>query len=641
MPTPVASTTMVPRPPHRDPLEPYVTNRGVDKLHIRQPQGTANTAAPAIQEPETLEDVQTLLEESQRAPNDREEDEEDEEHKAMRQCEGPPFIPISCIRQAINTKFVSNFLKENDLPPEYCNKICYGSPGTEDTGCTRIMTILINIDKPESIKEFIEAGINDSHLPLECDKGKAILYCAGPIDLRLDLSKSRPAWLKKHCRHFYQEQWATIAPFFYKPDDQAPHYVLHEKDAPPFTMKRTVDMEDDDESEEEEEEALDAERGQTRILGGGGFADVYCTKVHKEYQDFGNLPLAHKDGWLAIKRLRIDSPRTFREEVQMLKRISNTHAHLIPLILTYDQPSEAGRYHFVFPWATSDMRGLWVKERTGPYYNDPFWLLNQCYGITDALSLVHNDYNQQEDPTSQVPKFGRHGDIKPDNILLFENYVGADAEGPRLVLADFGFGRFHRWVSRSQKDPKKTPKSPTYKAPEFELKGGRITRRADIWSLACTFLELMTWFLKGRNAVWVEFEDKRESNPDVDGGAQDNNEIKSDMYFQTNTKGSRARVKPAVVEWIGELHNCGNSSPALHQFLVFIEERMMTIDQQYRATSHEVATFLKELVDESARMETIRTRHDNCQANRHSTMDTQCTCKRPKPAPWELEAVPE
>jgi len=71
-----------------------------------------------------------------------------------------------------------------------------------------------------------------------------------------------------------------------------------------------------------------------------------------------------------------------------------------------------------------------------------------------------------------------HRDVKPSNCLL---------KGSHLKLADFGSAG---WVSRND-DTTSFPGSLAYMAPEVARKK-RCGRKADIWSLGCTVLELLT-----------------------------------------------------------------------------------------------------------------------------------------------------
>ena len=332
--------------------------------------------------------------------------------------------------------------------------------------------------------------------------------------------------------------------------------------------------------------------------------------------------LQRADHQVAVKCLRQKHRKAealFYREVNILKRLEEKkHPHLIPLILSYELEDLAGKFKLVFPLAKGDMRVLWGEDPEDNRHS-ALWILEQCYGISDALSVVHQDHKtniREWENNPNMPHFGRHGDIKPDNILIFEKQGGTGSNGPHMVLSDFGLGNFHRLVSRSRVDPRKTPNSPTYRAPEFDVKrdrGWSITRRADIWNLACTFLELLTWYIMGKDAVQNTFANRREYEPMhitrdqlVRGeryGVPSEGVVGlfEDIFFQiiedAQAEDDPARVKPSVTDWIEELSNHSRCSKELKEFLYYIRAHMMEIDPNKRAQAHGVARFLRSLLD--------------------------------------------
>ena len=80
----------------------------------------------------------------------------------------------------------------------------------------------------------------------------------------------------------------------------------------------------------------------------------------------------------------------------------------------------------------------------------------------------------------------RHRDIKPQNILV---------KGLHVYLTDFGISLDWENLSRST-TTNETAKSPLYCAPEV-ARGEKRNTSADIWSLGCVFVEMLT-LIKGR-----------------------------------------------------------------------------------------------------------------------------------------------
>jgi serine/threonine protein kinase len=112
-------------------------------------------------------------------------------------------------------------------------------------------------------------------------------------------------------------------------------------------------------------------------------------------------------------------------------------------------------------------------------------------GLTTALHMLHAQFKC------------RHGDLKPGNILCVE-------EGGETILkiADFGVSRIHHAQTTYRKSATTTALlTPSYQGPEVEFekvdkKDQRPrSRKYDIWSLGCVFLEFSIWLLHGPKAI--------------------------------------------------------------------------------------------------------------------------------------------
>lgn len=212
----------------------------------------------------------------------------------------------------------------------------------------------------------------------------------------------------------------------------------------------------------------------------------------------------------AVKRFIGPGRHDFDQERHALQRFSGSnkgHQHLVRLLLSYNIRQE---YFMIFHWAEYDLAGLWESMQSDPTSSHHLiWLLEQCCGISQALCKVHRhdswplkeSFDTDSCPTDSRNR-GRHGDIKPLNILCFGPSGQANLEKYKLVVADYTLMRFHSPKSLGKTSPKGLRFSQTYRPPEVEQgPDARIDQKYDIWSLGCVFLEFLTWYLLGNAAI--------------------------------------------------------------------------------------------------------------------------------------------
>lgn len=115
----------------------------------------------------------------------------------------------------------------------------------------------------------------------------------------------------------------------------------------------------------------------------------------------------------------------------------------------------------------------------------------------------------------------------------------------------------------------------TYRAPEFDLPFGKISRVSDIFSLGCVFLEFVTWQLEGYTSVHDSFPDARLEMDDY--------QIMSDTFFKIEN--GNAIVKPKVSDWVRRLLRDPHCSNYHKDFLTLIEEKMLAPSAKDRIRS--------------------------------------------------------
>jgi serine/threonine protein kinase len=147
--------------------------------------------------------------------------------------------------------------------------------------------------------------------------------------------------------------------------------------------------------------------------------------------------------------------------------------------------------------------------------------------------------------------YGCHGDLKLQNVLWFRD--GPDDRGI-LKITDFGLGSFNSKKSRSMEPLKNIARSPSYRAPEYDLEDGKATRACDVWSLGCIFLEFVTWLLGGKQLL-EEFGKARLSVSNFPVM------LCSDKFFDIETD-ENGQHKAVVKKSVGEVSNYNAISPA-------------------------------------------------------------------------------
>ena len=169
---------------------------------------------------------------------------------------------------------------------------------------------------------------------------------------------------------------------------------------------------------------------------------------------------------VAIKKLSdisdiIDAKRMLRE-IKILRHFK--HENIVKLRSVFAKP--AGSFYTI-------------------YLVTDLWDIDLCRIIRQSRSELSDDHNQYL--MYQIFKALQflhvngiiHRDIKPSNILANENCD--------LVLCDFGFAR----EIECDSDMTEYVITRFYRAPEVMLSSHKYTHAVDIWSVGCTFFELI------------------------------------------------------------------------------------------------------------------------------------------------------
>ncbi|TVY48835.1 Serine/threonine-protein kinase [Lachnellula occidentalis] len=367
----------------------------------------------------------------------------------------------------------------------------------------RLFAILVCLGLGELIPQFIDEGIDDGDLPFgRTDDSRR------PRSWQL-CSKSRPnepikcmaGWKQSIIVNFDREQRYVLAHIFdNKEEGRIPHYDIGNNCILPFVK--------------------DEEQGNQ--VKQGGFSTVWEIIIHPAHQRLHCSTNSEKSSpSMALKRLHSTEEEDFLSEVAMFEAFTDhDHPHLVRLLATYRYRN---RYYLLFPFAKLNLRNYWESKPLPDFTESMIlWSLHQCKAIASGLHLIHTRQTTQrladwgiasagngslagvEDATRE---FGRHGDIKPENILwsMEIDEIHADRckcifERGYLLIADFGLMEFHRRLTRSKVLAQKIGGSQTYGPPEMGL-NKEISRAYDIWSLGCLYLEFIIWMVLGWEAL--------------------------------------------------------------------------------------------------------------------------------------------
>lgn len=192
----------------------------------------------------------------------------------------------------------------------------------------------------------------------------------------------------------------------------------------------------------------------------------------------------------------------------MLSRLGGKKPHTVKLLATF---CHGGTYSLLFQWAECDLLEYWDRPPGGHEKNAALvrWVCAQCLGLTGALDWIHNPSGDVLDAENKE-LFGRHGDIKAENILFYK--ASPDATDPlalgELVITDFGLSSLNHKNTCTNIANGDILHTTAYAPPESVLPGQFISRAIDIWALGCVYLEFVTWLIGGRGFL-VKFKTAR------------------------------------------------------------------------------------------------------------------------------------
>jgi serine/threonine protein kinase len=170
--------------------------------------------------------------------------------------------------------------------------------------------------------------------------------------------------------------------------------------------------------------------------------------------------------------------------------------HLVKAI-AYLYNDTRTEHTFIFPWAEyGNLWEFWNHQKIVP--EDREYFVNVFKQLTCLACAIDEISNEGL----------RHGDLKPENIVCFktDNGIPYDQKDPsikiRLVIIDVGLAKTHAEATKKRLATDTLVSTRRYAAPELETKTrSELSRRFDVWSMGCIFLEFTIWLLYGTDEL--------------------------------------------------------------------------------------------------------------------------------------------
>jgi serine/threonine protein kinase len=319
-----------------------------------------------------------------------------------------------------------------------------------------------------------------------------------------------------------------------------------------------------------------------RELGKGGYGTVFETRVPKGVWRSSSTGSTNVDEMYVASKVFNDK-EVFDAEVAIYKTIEQdgTHKNLTKYLGSLQYDTGQGTKHVIFlPQAICNLDAF-LTDPTRVGQNQDFGTKNilqyaaatlrDAAGLVCGLKHLHEALTDENGQDISV----LHGDIKPQNILVF-----GDGQGQgRYIwkLADYGLSKT-KSRERGRDDTSSPSRNGTFISPEAHS-GSKVTIVSDLWSLAAVLIVVITHIVdgpEGKDSLVKKFHITRQ--------VEDSND-RHDRFFEGS--GDNACVNTRVTEWCDKLRKIAaekgeNFGQIISEILDFLENNLLVLDVEKR-----------------------------------------------------------
>ncbi|KAK7899943.1 hypothetical protein LTR67_003689 [Exophiala xenobiotica] len=340
-------------------------------------------------------------------------------------------------------------------------------------------------------------------------------------------------------------------------------------------------------------------------LGEGAYGTVYSVKINLAHNAISRArtlgshdPFTSATSYESPERLfavkQFSNPVAFQRERLILKQLADyPHPHIVLHLTTWTQDTA---HYILYDLARCNLRE-YMNTVESPPLSRPhvLWFLRQLDGLAKAIFYVHHFKR----PTLSDPKpeadyaWGRHNDIKPENILVFEK---APNQNPVFKLTDFGCGVFTEPTGDHSVGVPGNVGTETYWPPD-QFRNKKTSRPFDMWAIGCVYLESLLWlFGFFQEEGQRRFATARMSLP---GQSGDENARQDRYWYKEKARlgGPKSyHLKPAVREAMDELKTRHCSELRAFTRVLEAVELLLDTDPKTRMTADGLSSFMTTVV---------------------------------------------